>query len=591
MKNLQFTILFTTGLIFSLVNLSCEKDLRKPVLGAISEEQLTNKSGIESLLIGAYAALDGAKTSFVGIGGGGTAAGSPTNWVGGSVGGGEAHFGLQGSQIAATRWAIDPSISYANDAWNTYYEGVARANAVIRVLSDIEDLTETERASYEGQARFIRGHFYFYLKKLFNNVPWIDENTVDFIVPNTEDIWPYIEADFRFAMDNLPETHAEVGRANMWAAAAYLGKTYLFQKKYPEAKEVFDLVISNGKTASGETYGLLDKFSDNFDATTENGKEAVFQVQMITLDNTFSVANANAGEIEFAPFNSPGQCCGAFRPSQDLVNSYRTDALGLPLFDTYNQSPIKDDIGLSSQDIFVPDDGYIDSRLDWTVGRRGLPFHDWGLHPGRDWAPDQPILGPYASKKNLYWQYNSESTASMVTYAPGTAINVNIIRFADVLLMAAEVEAEIGNLDLAESYVNRVRSRASGTASWLNTYLDVNQPQSGFSATPAANYNVKPYPVGTFYSYGKELALQAIYFERKLELALEGHRFYDLSRWGIASEVMNAYFQYEQTKISDVAGAVFTGNRNEYYPIPQNQIDLMVNSRGERVLQQNRGYQ
>lgn len=588
-KILPLILLVLSGLHFT----SCEKELDKPALGAISEDQLRNKRGVEALLIGAYAALDNNKSTYESVGGDvfGFMGGSPSNWAFGSIGGGEAHFGAQGSEIQLTSWNVDPSHPIPSQAWKSYYEGVSRANAVLKLSGQAPDISEQERKLYDAQARFIRGHFYFYLKKAFNNVPWIDESTTNFIQPNNEDIWPKIEADFKFAMEFLPGTQAEIGRVNKWAAASYLGKTYLYQKKWNLAKDVFDDVIANGKTSKGEKYNLEPRYHDNFNATTENNSETIFQVQMNASDGTNSLANANGSELINFPFHTPFNCCGAFRPSQDLVNSYRTDAQGLPLLDNYNQNPVKDDIGVGSTAAFNPDMGNLDPRLDWTVARRGVPVHDWGIHPGSTWTPDQLLLGPYASKKILYWQYNRASTANETMFFRGTSINVNIIRFADVLLMAAEAEAQMGNLNQAEEYVNRVRLRAANPAGFLYDYVNNSQPLVGFSNNPAANYAIKPYPSGSFVSQGRDYALKAIYFERKLELALEGHRFFDLSRWGIADQFMNQYFQYERTKINDVSGANFIKGKNEYFPIPQVQIDLMINAKGEKVLKQNPGYQ
>ncbi|MBO9641414.1 MAG: RagB/SusD family nutrient uptake outer membrane protein, partial [Siphonobacter aquaeclarae] len=126
----------------------------------------------------------------------------------------------------------------------------------------------------------------------------------------------------------------------------------------------------------------------------------------------------------------------------------------------------------------------------------------------------------------------------------------------------------------AQEYVNLVRARAANPASAVYKYLDDTKPMAGFSTTPAANYKVAVYPAGTFATLGKAGALKAIYFERKLELAMEGHRFFDLSRWGIAETTLNAYIKYESTITTDLTGGHFTAGKNEYFPIPQRQIDL-----------------
>lgn len=246
-------------------------------------------------------------------------------------------------------------------------------------------------------------------------------------------------------------------------------------------------------------------------------------------------------------------------------------------------------MGVEAEDDFTPDAGTLDPRLDWTAGRRGIPYHDWGIYPGKPWARDQSYGGPYGPKKNVYWSENADSDGDQGTWAPGTAVNYSIIRFADVLLMAAECEAQLGNFGKAQEYVNRVRARAAGHESWLFKYNDDEDPSAGFSDEPAANYKINEYPQGNFTAQGKDYALRAIYYERKIELAMEGHRFFDLVRWGIADQELNAYFNFQGKITSDVRNGKFVKGKNDYYPIPQRQIDLSQ-SNGAPVLKQNPGY-
>ncbi len=560
--------------------------LDKPALGALDEAVLANEKGLNGLLIGAYSQMNGSPAALW--------FSSPSNFLFGSIAGGDAHKGADGgSEVAMDafmKMTIDPTNGYIAVAWNYYYEGVARANSALRV-AEMTDIPEEELNNIKGQARFIRGHFYFYLKKMFNNIPWIDENTTNYNQSNLIDTWPMIEDDFKFAMENLPNTQTDIGRANKWAAASYLAKAYLYQNKYTEAKNIFDQIISQGVTSNGLKYGLTARYDDNFNAATENNKESVFAIQMIAHDGTNDILNANVGDMLNFPYGGPFSCCGIFQPSQDLVNSFRTDpGTGLPFIDDYNTHYISHDQGLESSDPFTPDEGTIDPRLDWTVGRRGIPYLDWGNHPGKEWIRDQNYAGPYSPKKNVYRQATQDQYAAFYSWAPGTAINLNVIRFADVLLMAAEAEAELGNLSQAEQYVNMVRQRSANPEGFVKTYINENDPLAGFTDVPAANYFIAAYPDGTFSARGKEFALKAIYFERKLELGMEGHRYFDLSRWNIAEETLNNYYQYEQAITNDLTGAHFTGNKNEYYPIPQSQIDLSV-SNGEQILIQNIGYQ
>jgi hypothetical protein len=576
--------------------IACNKDfLDQPVQGALSPSTLANKKGINSLLIGAYAAMDGATTGGNAIGGGGSMWGaSPSNFLHGSIAGGEAHKGAGGgSEIPMApfqRWnSMDAANPYLNLKWKAGYEGIARTNSVLRILPEVTDMTDAEKLSVEAQAKVLRGHFYFDLKKHFNMIPWIDETVTDYAVPNDKDIWPNIEADFKFGADNLPASYgSEIGRANKWAAATYLAKSYLYQKKWADAKTTFDVVIAEGTTSNGLKYDLVPGFHDNFDAATENNSESVFVVQMVPNLGTNDVSNSNGGDLLNYPVTIFA-CCGIYIPSQDLVNSFRTNSDGLPYIDTYNQHAVKSDQGLSSGDAFIPDNDPLDPRLDWTVGRRGIPYLDYGVHEGKAWIRDQDEAGPYSPIKNVHMKSTQDKFANYSYWAPGNAINLNLIRFADVLLMAAEAEAELGNLAKAEEYVNRVRNRAADPNGWVYKYADNSNPTGPRSNVPAANYIIKPYTTGTFAGQGKEFALKAIYHERKLELGMEGHRYYDLSRWGIAAETMNAYFTYEAPLTTDLVGSQFTKNRNEYYPIPQAQIDL-TSVGGVPTLTQNTGY-
>lgn len=590
MKNKSYSIMLL-AISFSMFLSSCSEDfLDKPAFGSLNDKVLADEKGVNALLIGTYAALGGT-TDYAALGGGNPWEAAPSNWIYGDITGGDAHKGSDGGDQPAINtiatYSVNASNGFFNTKWKALYEGVTRANNVLRVLEQVEEIGEEERANISGQARFLRGHYYFELKKMYNMVPWIDETTENTNVPNDVDIWPNIEADFQYAYDNLPATQGEVGRANKWAAGAYLGKTFLYQAKYPEAKSVFTEVINSGITSNGLGYDLVEDFNHNFNAEFENNKESVFAIQMVANDGTNSIGNANTSLMLNYPYNSPFRCCGFYQPTQDLVNSFRTDQSGLPFLNNYNSNPVKSDQGILSSEPFTPDTQSLDPRLDWTVGRRDVPYHDWGYHPGYDWVREQSSGGPYAPKKHIYWQYHADIYADQSSWAPGNAINVNVIRFADVLLMAAEAEANSGGLSKALEYVNRVRARmANNPEFWLKDYINPAEPLSGFSDEFAANYNISRYPEGSFSSM--DFAMDAIMFERRIELAMEGHRFFDLVRWGVAEEVLNNYVQYESQITTDIRGASF-GQNDKYFPIPQRQIDLSTTSEGP-VLQQNDGY-
>lgn len=591
MKKTKYLV--TCSLLFASTVLldACSKSfLDKPLLGDLTEDVLANEKGVTAVLVGAYGALDGQN-----INGGGTWESSPTNWIYGSVAGGDAHKGSNASDqppinpIAAGQ-AV-PSNGFFNAKWNADYEGINRCNNVLKLLEKATDISDDTKKTLAGEARFLRGHYYFDLKKMFNKVPWIDETTTEMKAPNDVDIWPNIEADFKFAYENLGGTAPAVGRVNKWAAGAYLGKALVFEKKFSDAITVLTDVINNGTNSKGDKYGLPDRFEDNFDPAQKNNKETVFAVQMVANAGTGDISSGNAGEMLNFPYgDSPFGCCGFYQPTIDLVDSYRTDANGLPLLDNYNSVVVTNDQGIKSDKPFTPYSGNLDPRLDWTVGRRGIPYKDWGNHPGEKWIRDQAYAGPYAPKKNVYWQATQDTYSDRISWAPGSAINVHVIRFADVLLLGAEAEAQAGSLTTAMGYVNRVRARAGKKESAVYTYIDNSAPLKGFTTTPAATYVVHEYPAGSPVFGSKETALKAIYFERKLELAMEGHRFFDLSRWGIGATEMNKFYAFESQFTTDIVGGTYTTGKNEYFPIPQAQIDLSTKN-GEITLTQNPGYQ
>ncbi|WP_353130714.1 RagB/SusD family nutrient uptake outer membrane protein [Parapedobacter pyrenivorans] len=573
------------------LNACKEAFLEQPAIGSLSEDVLATESGVNGLLLGAYGALDGSAIGFD------PWVTTPMNWIFGDVAGADAHKGAVGGDQSSingvANFSIDASNGILNAKWTAGYEGITRTNDVLKVLAQVPEgeIDEAAAQRIAAEARFLRAHYYFELRKIFGNIPWIDEQTTELRQPNQAAIWPKIEEDFQYAFNNLPAIQSQAGRVNKWAAAAYLGKTYLYQSKYPEAKAIFDQVITEGHTADGQPYGLVDEYYKVFYAEWKNHRESVFAVQMAVNDGTNDITNANNGNMLNFPFYSPFRCCGFYQPTQDLVNSFKTDATtGLPQLTNYNQDPVKNDMRIAADASFTPYTGSLDPRLDWTVGRRGVPYLDWGHHPGVAWLRDQAYGGPYNSKKNIYWQATQEQYADQSSWAPGTANNVMIIRFADVLLMAAEAEAEAGSLEKAQSYVNLIRARAANPAGWLYAYKDAQHPLDGFSNTPAANYRIGQYPTGTFAGWGKERAKAAIYFERRIELAMEGHRFFDLVRWGNAAQLLNDFFAYESTITTDIGDGHFQSNKNEYFPIPQIQIDRSIDASGNATLIQNPGY-
>ena len=563
---------FAVGVTALMLVVSCSDDfLEVAPTGSLADAQVGTKAGIEGLLIGTYSALNGVFGSrFEG----------PNHWVTGSVVGGEANKGTDAGDYSAInpiqRYEVDPTSGDLFNLWRGRYEGVARANGVLRALANATDVSGPDAARIEGEAKMLRGHFYFDLKKHFNSIPVFDETVAAadvVLVPNTTDVWGQIEADFQSAYDNLPVNNGP-GRVSKMAAAAYMGKAKLYQGKWSEAKQWFDIVIGSGQ------YMLLDDYMQIFNAENDNHAESVMDVE--SANNTGSTQNANYFDDLNYPYNTgpdgPGNCCGFFQPSFELGNSFRTSG-GLPLLDgSYNDpaNEIATDYNIESSDPFTEDAGELDPRIDFSLGRRGIPYLDWIEHPGKAWIRSQPYAGPYSPKKFIYYKSQEGSFTDASSWTRGYALmNYNIIRYADVLLMQAEAEVELGNLEAARALVNQVRARAANSAYWVMEYD---------GSAPAANYVISEYTAAWT---DANTARAAVRMERKLELSGEGHRFFDLVRWGIAASALNDYLAYEsQYLVTKFGGASFTTGKNEYYPIPQSQIDIQ----GSDVLTQNPGY-
>lgn len=577
------------GVVLLGLTISCKESFfQTPPLGQAQASSFYTKNGIDQLLIGTYALLDGVGASSNGSRGPDIFGPGVSNWIWGEVSSDDAYLvGYpDGSGFLYERHAITPTDGNLDNKWVALYDGISRANQTLQAIASTKGLDAASQTNFIAQTRFLRGFYYFELRKIFGRVPYVDENTTDTRVPNNAEIWPNIETDLKYAVDNLPPTQPQVGRINAWGAKALLAKAYLYQGKYADARTLFSDVIANGVTSNGLKYGLNDCYRDNFDAATKNSKESVFAVQMSVNDGSPESDNGNWGDVLLHPVvGAANTCCTYLKPSQNLVNSFKTDANGLPLLDTYNDSDLKSDDYLTAKDAYTPDvTTPVDPRLGWTAISRGLPFLDWGLAPAvEEWAGGGGNYGgPYWSVKNMFKKSEQGTYTATNSWTNGVfAANYNVIRFADVLLMAAECEVEVGSLEQARQYVNQVRRRAK-----TSCYLTALDASGNPTKTPAQNYQMSEYPT-TFAD--KDMARKAVRFERRLELGLEGHRLFDLVRWNVADPVLNTYIPTEGKKRPLLASGKFVKGKNEYFPIPQVEIaNSSIN--GKATLTQNPGY-
>lgn len=578
-------------LVVSLISFeSCNDKLDVEPQAALDPNTVGSQAGLRGLIVSAYSALDG----WLGWDAAAPWATGVSNWVYGDVASDDATkgggFGDQGDINSIDLFVFPPSLPYFNEKWIALYDGIARSNDVIIAAKNAKNigpgsLTEDDKVQFTAEGRFLRAFFHFEAKKIFGKVPFMDEvdvETANYTGSNTEDIYPRIEEDLIYAAENLPsraEYGADAGRVTFVAAQSLLAKVYMFQGKYALAKPLLQAVLDNSD------YDLHPNFEDNFRIATKNGKESIFALQSSVRDNTndngHSSLNANWGDILAHPaMPAYGGAPGMQQPTFNLVNAFKTGVDGLPLFDTFNNTDINNEV--TTPGAFTEYAGELDPRLDFSVGRRGIPFLGHGDHPGSGGVREPNMFGPFTNRKNNFNMEEAEAGLTGQTWTGGiSALNYNIIRFADVILWRAEVAAREGDLDIARQLVNRLRVRAKNGG----------KVTEADGTTPAANYKIEQYPAGHTKFATLEGALEAVQFEKRLEFALEGHRFFDLVRWGIASEVLNKYLAEEAIRLPLFFStpADFEEGVHEYFPIPTVQIDRsMVN--GSATLIQNSGY-
>ncbi|RFM26771.1 RagB/SusD family nutrient uptake outer membrane protein [Deminuibacter soli] len=550
---------------------SCKKALDYTPAGVLSSADLTSATAAEGLVTAAYAA----------IGNGDPIGPIFSKWAYGSVRSDDAYKGGGGTgdQVEVDQMehynTVTPTMGiYINRTWTNYYKSISRANVGLRAVNALSEDVLPKKKVRQAELRFLRGHSFFSLKQLYKNIPIFDETaTNDDILKVSNDLsndaaWDKIAADFEFAAQNLPETQSELGRANKYAAEAYLAKVRLYQAyeqddrhqvvninqgKLQQVVSLLEDVVSSGK------YSLAPDISDNFLPETENGPESVFAIQFTINDGTIN------GRLDYEegvtyPSGAPQYgCCGFHMPSQNMVNAFTTDANGLPNFNTFNNS-----IADFTAQTF-------DVRVDHTVGVDGHPYkYDPTTPFSNSWIRDPGVYGNFHSMRTQLLSTSS----SYYKLGPfmGSALNVVVIRYDDVLLMLAEAYIETGQQDKALPLINRIRARAAASTARLKK----------IDGTFATVYNVKEYP-GT--GWTQDYARKALQWERRLEFATEGSRFFDLVRWGIAEPTLNAYINVEKNRRTFLATAKFTAGRDEYLPIPQAEITFT-----KGLYKQNPGY-
>lgn len=550
----------------TLATTGCDSflDSHKPQ-GTLDEEQVLNPEYIDNLVISAYAVWISAEDINSSFSMWNFDVRSDDAYKGGNgTEDGDVFHALEVSQgIMTTNWNI-------SDMWQRLYNAVSRANSALHVLDMMDSSTYPQRDTRIAEMRFLRAHGHFLLKRLYKQIPFaVNENLTPEQYNDLENTeytndqgWQLIIDDFKYAFDNLPAVQEEVGRPNRAAAAAYLAKTYLYKayrQDNPDSHEVTSIdredlqnVIKYTDpaimTASG--CALEPDMHNNFrpEPQYENGPESIWAMQYSFNDGT-THGNCNWSYGLIVP-NIPGVTdggCDFYKPSQNLVNSFKTDENGHPMIDCFNAK----DYDMTSD--------YADPRLFLTVGMPGTPYMfnaNYMMDRSATWSRSNGLYGYYVSLK-----HNVDPDGGYLVKGSwwGSPMNRIVLRYADVLLMRAEALVQLNqNIPEAIEIVNSLRNRARQSTASISDY----ERQYG------VRFNIRPYN-GT---YAQADALKIVKMERRLELAMESERFFDLVRWGEAADVINRYYADEADNCAIYSNATFTRNKNEYLPIPFSQI-------------------
>jgi hypothetical protein len=475
---------------------------------------------------------------------------------------------------------------HMDELWYHFYCSISRCNRALVSLANDAAMDAQTKAIREGEVRFLRAHFYFKLVQMWNQVPWIDEEVYSVHSEEQtrndefthEELMQKIVADFKAAYDVLPAQQADGGRANKIAAAAYLAKCYLtmaWGNGYEDNtgishinKEYMQKVLEYTAVVQNSQYGYLEDFGDIFLPEYKNSKESIFAVQ----HSNYEDDNTRFGRANWS--NMLNGCWGIWscgwdfhKPTQNLVNAFKTKD-GLPMFDDYNKVT---DYPING----IPTDQKWDPRLFHTVGMPSFPYkYESEFTMTTDNSRTPNTYGYYTSLKEVPQRSNGEAYDYPWQAFP---MNDYVLRYTDVMLMRAEALIETGQLSEAKDIINAIRERAKNSISKHINYA-------------ADQCDIALYPDSYFKD--QDTARKCLRWERRLELAMENGRYFDLRRWGIASEVLNAFFETEkdveyngQTYAQYYKDAHYTPGKNEYFPLPYIQLYYVPG-----LYTQNKGY-
>ena len=543
--NFKYMAIATVFAASSLSLTSCDDFLDLKPTGTFTEEQLDDSS-IEGLMASAYAGLEahffGNNESF---------AGPITNWVfdvrsdDALKGGGDITMEQYIHQLEVSNVTSDNAV--ALDKWRNNYYAISRVH---KAMNAIENSNIANKATYLGELKLLRAYFYFDLIRIFKQVPYFTENED----PNgkradeytRDQIFSFIKQDLVDAYSVLPEEQSQAGRFNKYVAAAVMAKVSAFTSNWSDVETYANYVIASNKYDFYDNYGDMSKIEFN------NKKESVMAVQFSTANNNAHINWSNLLNTTYSEGALFGTGDDFFLGSQNLVDAFATDNNGLPYLDGSDHYVKTTENGDGNYE------GNVDPRLDFTVGRLGMPFR--GHTYNKKWCRAYDIYGEYSGKKGLI----DPSSPDMVQGFPWGASGLNycIIRYSDIVLLKAEALIEQNKqLDEARTLINDVRKKAQRSIDGNYTPQDLDP----FNA----NYNVGLYPSE---GWTQEYARKAVRMERRLELAMEGNRWFDLLRWNTAVSTVNAYMQSEQRYHTYYAGNSISEDEL-YFPVPYEEVN------------------